>query len=361
MAGLLYRQDMDEVRKRLTHWWNGGDLGRPALQVSAKREKPLEDIPEVPMPEGCQTACYTTMDFNFRLNRGLRGPINTYYLAESYPSASPDLAPNTLALFLGCPGIEAQGSVWCEPIIDPDNPESAVFEVREDNKYLDFSLRLGKEFKRLGAGKFLLEFPDFIEGLDTFAAMRGTQALLFDLVERPQWVHDSLAKITACWHDVYDRFYDFMADETGGSCFWAWAPGKMVKLQCDFSAMISPEMFGEFMVPVLDDLTHFTDYSMYHWDGPGALPHIDHLLNLEALNMIQWTPGSGAKPLHDPQWFPMYHRIVEAGKKLILMGIPTDTMPLMKKEFGRKLKDFMINLHFNTRAEAEEGIKRAQY
>jgi len=361
MSGLLYREDMDEVRRRLTDWWNGGDLGRPALQVSARREKPLEDIPELPMPEGCRCPVYTTMDFDFRVNWDRRRPVNTHYLAEAVPSISPDLAPNCLALFLGCPGVEGEGTVWCEPIIDPDNPESAVFEVREDNKYLDFSLRLGRELKRLGEGKFLLEFPDFIEGLDTLAAMRDTQRLLFDLVERPGWVHESLAKITECWRRVYDMYYEFMADEVGGSSFWAWAPGKMVKLQCDISAMLGPEMFGEFMMPVLEDLTRFTDYSMYHWDGPGALPHLDHLLNLEALDMIQWTPGSGAPSLAHPQWFPMYHRIVEAGKKVILLGIPTDSMPLMKKEFGRKLQHFMINLSFDSLTDAEEGIKQAQY
>ena len=76
-------------------------------------------------------------------------------------------------------------------------------------------------------GKFLLEFPDFIEGLDTLAAMRDTQRLLVDLVERPGWVHESLAKITECWRRVYDTYYEFMADEVGGSSFWAWAPGRI--------------------------------------------------------------------------------------------------------------------------------------
>ncbi len=361
MSGLLYREDIDEVRARLTKWWAGEDLGRPALQVTAPRDEPLEDIPVVDVPEGCKSPSYTTLSFDYRVNSGIRGPVNTHFLAERIPTASPDLAPNCLALFLGCPGTEEAGSVWCAPTIDPDDPESAVFEVRKDNKYLDFSVRLGKEFERLGAGKFLVEFPDFIEGLDTLAAMRDTQRLLIDLVERPTWVHQSLSKISQCWKDVYDLYYEFCKDETGGSSFWAWAPGKMVKLQCDFAAMIGPEMFGEFMVPALTELTEHTDHSMFHWDGPGALPHLDHLLSIPQLSMIQWTPGSGAPPLQNPEWFPLYHRMVEAGKKAILTGIPADSMPLLQKEFGRKLKDFMINLSFDTPAEAEEGIKRAQY
>ena len=42
VATLLYREDADAVRKRMTLWWNGGDIGRPALLLTAPREKPLE-------------------------------------------------------------------------------------------------------------------------------------------------------------------------------------------------------------------------------------------------------------------------------------------------------------------------------
>jgi len=88
-----------------------------------------------------------------------------------------------------------------------------------------------------------------------------------------------------------------MRDEVGGSIFWAWAPGRMAKFQCDFSAMISPAMFGEFMVPVLREMTERVSYCMYHWDGPGALGHHDHLLSLPRLTMLQWTPGADANKM----------------------------------------------------------------
>ena len=39
--------------------------------------------------------------------------------------------------------------------------------------------------------------PDLIEGLDTLAAMRDTQPLLIDLLERPEWVHDALRLLAA--------------------------------------------------------------------------------------------------------------------------------------------------------------------
>ena len=51
-----------------------------------------------------------------------------------------------------------------------------------------------------------------------------------------------------------------MRDEVGGSCYWVWAPGRTAKFQCDFSAMISPAMFNEFMLPVLGEMCERVSY-----------------------------------------------------------------------------------------------------
>ncbi|HDZ21003.1 hypothetical protein LCGC14_0254300 [marine sediment metagenome] len=354
MAGLLYREDMDAVRERMTTWLNGGDIGRPAMHVHAPREETLEDIPEFPCPPDVNAAHYTIKSFELRLNQGQRGCLNSWFLGESAPVATPGLAPNTLALYLGCEGVEAEGTVWCEPCIE--SPETAVFEVDEDNKYWQFTLKLTRALREHGAGKWLLAFPDLIEGLDTLAAMRDTQKVLVDMVDRPDWVHESLKTITDLYFFYYDQLYDMMKDEVGGSNFWAWAPGRMVKLQCDFSAMIGPEMFGEFMVPVLDEMTRRTDFSMYHWDGPGALCHHDHLLSLEKLTYLQWTPGAGQPGTCDPTWWPLYHKTFEAGKKVVVDAWSFDEMVALKKEFGPKCKQFLLGYGAKDKAEGEKAL-----
>ena len=357
MSGLLYREDMDEVRQRLATWWNGGDIGRPVIQITAPREKPLEQIEEMPQPEGWVTH-YSTSNFAYRVNLSARACVNTWYLGEAVPMVSPDLAPNCLALYLGCKGVESEGTVWCEPFID--DPDQARFEYDPDNFYWQFSQRLGREQLRLGKGKFLLQYPDLIEGLDTLAAMRGNATTLIDLLERPEWVHACLRRITDLYFHYYDILYDMMRDEVGGSIFWAWAPGRMSKFQCDFSAMISPEMFGEFMVPVLTEMCERVGYCMYHWDGPGALPHHDHLLSIPALTMLQWTPGAGQEPTHDARWWPLYHKTVDAGKKLFIGCDTIDTLKALRKEFGPKLRQFLIGMPADTPEQADEILRIAE-
>ena len=288
MRTLFYKEDIDQTRNRLASWWNGEDIGRPAIQITVRREVPHGEVARITAPPGWVTD-YSTSDFDYRVYLSRWQCANSYHIADAVPIAAPDLAPNCLAFYLGCRGGESPGTVWCEPCIE--TPDSARFEFDPGNFYWEFTLRLGREQIKIGRDLFLIQFPDLIEGLDTLAAMRGTEKLLVDLVERPGWVHDSLVQITERYFDYYDILYDLFSDEIGGSVFWAWAPGRMSKLQCDFSAMISPEMFGEYMVPVLKSMTERLDYSMYHWDGPGAIPHHDHLLSIPKLNMIQWTPG----------------------------------------------------------------------
>lgn len=356
MAGLVYREDMEEVRDRLRRWWNGEDLGRPVLLLTAPREKSLLDIPPVREPEGWVTD-YSTRDFAYRVYLGARWCASTHYLGEAAPNVAPDLAPNCLALYLGCRGIEISNSVWCAPCID--SPETAQFALDRDNFYWQFSLRLGRELLRIGRGKFLVSFPDLIEGLDTLEAMRGGERLLEDLLVRPEWVRECLRQITERYFECYDPLYRMFRDETGGSTFWMWAPGRMAKLQCDFSAMIGPEMYGEFMVPVLRAMTERLDYAMYHWDGPQALVHHDHLLSIPRLHALQWTPGAAYEPPPHRRWWPYFHRTVEAGKRVILdHGVTLDDLTPLRREFGRKLHRFAIAVSLESPRQVDDVLQR---
>lgn len=351
MSPRLYRADADAAFARLTTWWQGGDIGRPVMLLTTKRAEPREPIPALPEPAGWSTR-YSTRDFGYRINLAARACINTDYWGEAIPQIAPDLGPNCLALYLGCHGVEGLETVWFEPVIE--RPEDARFHFDGDNFYWNFTLRLAQAQLAIGQGKFLTAFPDLIEGLDTLAALRGTQPLLYDLIDRPHWVHTSLQQITERYFVYYDILYDLIKDDLGGSHFWAWAPGRLAKLQCDFSAMISPAMFKEFMVPVLQTMTDRLDYVIYHWDGPNALRHHDHLLALPGIDVIQWTPGAAAASVADKQWWPYYHKTIEAGKKLALLQFPSvEQLRTLKIEFGPKLKQFLFSMEAASPAAAE--------
>jgi 5-methyltetrahydrofolate--homocysteine methyltransferase len=277
-------------------------------------------------------------------------------MGEAIPFVSPDLAPGCLALYLGCTCIEQTDTVWFQPCMKERMEQD--FRYDQNNFYWQFTLRLAHEQLRIGKDRFILQFPDLIEGLDTLAAMRGSEILLTDVIEDPDWIQLCLRQITDRYFHYYDMLYDLIRDDVGGSYFWIWAPGRMAKLQCDFSAMIGPDMFKEFMVPVLHEMCQRVSYSLYHWDGPGALPHFEHLLGIEELDMIQWVPGDGHELPDHPRWWHLYHRMLECGKKVFIHYCPSsENLKALKKEFGKKLNQFFIIMHAKTVEEADELLK----
>jgi hypothetical protein len=82
--------------------------------------------------------------------------------------------------------------------------------------------------------------------------------------------------------------------------------------------MISKPMFAEAILPSIGREIDEMQYSLFHLDGPGALRHLDALLELPRLSGIQWVYGAGAGPAE--RWIDVYRRIQAAGKALQVVG-----------------------------------------
>jgi hypothetical protein len=94
--------------------------------------------------------------------------------------------------------------------------------------------------------------------------------------------------------------------------------------------MFSPKMFAQFVVPALTAQCEWLDHSMFHVDGHQCIPHLDLLLEIEALDAIEWTPDPQVPWGGDPRWYPMYRRILDAGKSVQAVGVqPDEVAPLL--------------------------------
>ena len=102
--------------------------------------------------------------------------------------------------------------------------------------------------------------------------------------------------------------------EEGNASLGMWAPGRYFHLGCDFSCLIGPDLYREFVQPEIRHLAEWLDYSFYHLDGPNACQHVPALLQIEALDGIQFTIGAGN--MHEPvtRWLPLYRGLQEGGK-----------------------------------------------
>ena len=142
------------------------------------------------------------------------------------------------------------------------------------------------------------------------------------MIDKPDAVKRGIAELVRAWSTVHHTLFDIARPCTDGGCClpWmqTWAPGPNYQMSCDFSSILSPDMFREFIVPEIESYLKVNEYGVYHWDGPDALKHLDALLELTSLKAIQYTPGEGQPRTSSPRWMPYYKRIQAAGKRLVL-------------------------------------------
>lgn len=351
---LKWKPDWPQVRQRHIQWWKHQGL---VLQVIAPADKPVEKL-EPPVPPATLEQCW--LDPVYRVKKAEYELAHAFLGGDNVPFLELHLGPGNLATFLGSEPGYMPDTIWFDPCMN-DLESAPPLRFDASNRHFQSQLALLREGQRISDGRFLTAVPDLIENIDTLASLRGPQELMIDMIEQPDVVKRRLAEVNQVWFDAFDAIHPFVRDDLGGnafSMFRIWGPGKTAKVQCDASAMISPEMFGEFVIPPLREQCQWLDWSMFHLDGTQCLQHLDQLLAIEALDAIQWTPQAGTEPNGSKAWHPVYRKILDGGKSVQAMIIDAKyVLPLLDAVGGRGM--FIIALADNER-EAGELLAAAE-
>ena len=323
---MKWKADWAQAKKHHIAWWEHKGL---VGQVYAPADKPLADIPA---PASPKTWLLRYLDPSYRVASDEHKMSQTFFGGDAFACMSTYTGPGGLGTYLGAHPNFTPDTVWYEPcIFDPDAYGSIRFNP--ENQWWIAQQVIIDEGLRASQGRYLVEIPDVIENLDTLAAMRGNEPVLFDLIERPDWVLARQEEILQAFFTCFDLMYQKVKDADGGNAymtFRTWGPGRTCKLQCDISCMLSPEMFGRFVVPYLKRQCDWLDYSVYHFDGTTAMQHLDALLAIDSLDAIQWTPQAGRPSPGKSEWFDLYRRIKAGGKSVQAHGVrPEEVRPLL--------------------------------
>jgi hypothetical protein len=326
-----FKPDWEEAKAHHVAWWNRESLGRPTLSITAPR---LVDIPE-PDPPSDPVVRWTDPDY--RISAVERRFARTYWGGDTLPYFDTNIGPGSLGAYIGCPVVLDESTVWFRKVAT--NPaEVPPFRFDEDNFWWRANRLLIEEGMRRGEGRYLTSIPDLVENLDVAASLMGGLNTQYALIDDPEGVKRIIDEINEAYFECYDLCCEILDAPRLGTCFSAfqiWGPGRVAKLQCDASAMISPEMFDDVVIPGLNDQIARLDCTAYHLDGPDAVCHLDSLIHKTDLNAIQWTPGSGQPGLEYEGYLPMYERILDAGKGVLLLGVPYDDVEPLARRIGR--------------------------
>ena len=356
---MKYVLNWDEIKARYEAWWTGTLTDSPILNVHAPAANPPTERLQVQAPEEMRSRW---LDAQYRAANYRANMPFSAYVGDAFPNYWPNLGPGISAAYVGSTPHFAPDTVWFRPL-----PVSTLDEIEEylhfdpENYWWQLTCAQTQTALDVYEGDFIVGHTDMGGAMDILASLRGTQKLLIDLVEQPETVKRIEAKIIDLWCTYYDELRKLMtqAGQNGASGWMGlWAQETWYPLQCDFSAMISPEMFEEFVVPTLRRQCQFLTHSVYHWDGPDAIPHLEHLLSIDDLDAIQWTPGAGNPGVDAEKWLPFYERIVEAGKGLVLLGAPPNRIEWLTSQLPKE--KLYISTHCGSEDEARKLVGKME-
>lgn len=301
--------------------------GRYIAWLAGQNDTPLVQI-KAPLPVA-QTHGYTGWNFVHDTAHPEKGfdayeryCRQTHFAGDSMPILFINLGPGTPAAYLGCHVDIRPDTVWFE---DAHMSWEQILATRldEHQRWWKYTLDIYRMAGEMAASKYIVGATDINAVMNILGSLRGTQHLLMDLIEEPQQVQRCIEHIQPIWQTCYDRIYDITQTFQKGLANWmnVWGPGRFCDVQCDFSALIGPGMFKEFVLDHIAQECRSLDWSIFHLDGPGQISHLDMLLDIPELTGIQWVPGAGKPGTGSPKWFDMYKKIQAHGKRLILQGM----------------------------------------
>jgi hypothetical protein len=330
---LVWKPDWEDARRRMEAWWEGEVLDRAAVRITAPLHPGKYAAEAGPSPELTPEELerhWTDPDVVIpRLAEGLG---ETWWGGEAFPviPLNADF-PAITAVFLGCPvRLVNTRTVWCDHIIS-DWREAPALRFDDQNPWYRSTVALLRAAGEGAPGRYYVAIPDLNGPGEILSRLRDPENLAVDLLENPGQVHEAMKKINLVWLEYWKALQGVVHEYVEGWIFWMriWSDKPATDLQCDFSIMISNEMFREFFLPHIEQQTLWVERTSYHLDGPGALRHLDSLLELPRLSSIQWVPGAGAPPMSE--WIDVLKRVQDAGKLLNIHCQPREVRPILSQ------------------------------
>ena len=246
---------------------------------------------------------------------------NHIYPAEAIPGYSPDHGPDQFAACLGTTlhfSPDLPETNWIKPFVD-DWQDVLPLRLDETNAVWQSLLKFTRLLAEHARGKYLVNVCDLHSNADALSAIRGPDRLCLDFYDCPELVERAMHDVRRVYQPIYNHLYAAAGySHATGTSGWTpfWCEGKFATIQCDFICLVSPEISRRYILPALEEEAAFLDHCVYHFDGPGALPHLDDILSIKKIDVIQWVAGTGQPKMWMPEWRDVLKRCQKAGKGL---------------------------------------------
>ncbi len=319
------KKDTEIAKERMAAWWDHEIIDRPVIAYTHRKLNFKRGVNFDNWHLAQNNDDIATQHKNFVGNAE-----NQYYGGEQFPSFWPNYGPGIVAAVFGVEPKFQYGTMWFDRPTEITELESLLesAKINANNEWYSRLIRVTEYFVERSHGQYSVGLSDLGGVMDILSSFLGPTNLIINMRRNPGIIDACRAIILEKLLRVYDDLQAIIDRGNLGSNSWlnVWCPKHWYPIQCDFGAMLSPKWFRRFVLPDVVAQAEHMDYAIYHLDGPNQLPYVDDLIAEPSITGIQWVPGIGELSNESDKWFPLYRKIQEAGKNVIIesspMGLP---------------------------------------
>lgn len=183
-------------------------------------------------------------------------------------------------------------------------------------KYFQFADSL----VRFSGGRFPVSHSALSGPSDLMGTFRGHSQSIIDLMDKPEqsklvlWnLAEQFKDITVSLWERLPRFFDGYFD----SMYQLWAPGPIIRMQEDASALYSPSLYRKFLQPIDKMLASSFDNAFVHLHSTSMIV-LGGFLEIEELGCFEINNDASGPPLSE--MIPYFRKVQSAGRSLLIRG-----------------------------------------
>jgi len=325
----MYKPDWQEARQRMINWWEGKKNDRVVASVTSLvsgGRSPRKYISDAPAKYLDFETVFNNLDYMLE---------TSFWGAEAFPRHNVYFGPMFHQTFLGSEPAFSPTTTWYEPCYESLD-ELVNLDFDRNNKWWKLVKEMVNRSVQRADGRYLTNIWGIAAIIDTIAGLIGNEKSFLAMMEEPEKLKAVRNRIAAWGKETYDELYAVNKDyhDTTIDSMGVYCHKKVCTTQCDLSVMISPDMFRDYVLEDIESSYAFVDYGIYHLDGEEQIRHLDILLSIEKLKLIQWQPTTRANmpSYKDPlNWIGLFKRIQDAGKSVLIYCPPEQVRELLQK------------------------------
>ncbi|HZT31486.1 MAG TPA: hypothetical protein VFA33_16475 [Bryobacteraceae bacterium] len=183
-------------------------------------------------------------------------------------------------------------------------------------KYLEFAQAL----VRRAEGAFPVSHSPEIGPTDLHAMLRGHTSSILDLTDDPERSAELLWKMGELFRDLTEEFWKHVPLFHGGwfdAQYSLWAPGPIIRMQEDATAVYSPALYRRFVQPVDRMLAAHFPSSFIHLHSTSMFL-LDAIFEIREIQCFEVNQDALGPPV--AEMIPYFQKVQAAGKPLLVRG-----------------------------------------